>query len=266
MREDVTKSLADLNTITVDLGDGTSAVITEIGGQYINLAEISNTNLAQGVTPAVKGVGTAMEGVETTTETAVEGTVGHEETLTEETEKNVGLQLEQINAVREGYRLVVVSAQTFLVDAMAAKLQAAETRVGRFANNMQTAMEHIKKQVESATESVNALKSAVDSLKSKTITITTRFKTVGKPSFNASGGATVVDGVTKIGNAIFGEAGPEAVIGVPLDPNKNRLSTPLPLGGGSSGVTEIHVHTHLDGREVARNQVRYIPDRFNAQT
>ena len=44
------------------------------------------------------------------------------------------------------------------------------------------------------------------------------------------------------------------------------MSTPLLLGSGRSGVIEIHVHTHLDGREVARNQVRHIPDRFNVQT
>ena len=147
---------------------------------------------------------------------------------------------------------------------MAAKLQVAETRIGKFANNMQTAMEHIKRQVESATESVNALKSAIDSLKDKTVTVT--YKQKGRPSFNASGSATVVDS-PKIGNAIFGEAGRELLFGVPMDKGGIRVSSPIPVGSGrGSGVTEIHVHTHLDGKEVTRNQVRHIPDRFNAQT
>ena len=150
---------------------------------------------------------------------------------------------------------------------MAAKLQAAETRVGKFANNMQTAMEYIKRQVESATRSVNAFKSAIDSLKSKTITIKVNYKEEsGRPSFNASGGFSIVDGVTKVGNVIFGEAGPEALIGVSLDKD-GRLSNPAPvLGGGSNQPIVIHNRLEVDGREIARNQVKYIPDRFNVQT
>ena len=31
-----------------------------------------------------------------------------------------------------------------------------------------------------------------------------------RPSFNASGGFSIVDGVTKVSNAIFGKAGSEA--------------------------------------------------------
>ena len=148
---------------------------------------------------------------------------------------------------------LALTAKNELVINTGRHIQEAETRIGRFANNMQTAMEHIKRQVENATRSVNALKSAVDSLKSKTITIKVNYKESGRPSFNASGGFSVV-GVTKVDNAIFGEAGPEALIGIPLDKG-GRLSSPAPvLGGGSNQPISIHNHLEVDGREIARNQ------------
>jgi hypothetical protein len=79
-----------------------------------------------------------------------------------------------------------------------------------FASDFQKAKAKVWKDADTATKAVQALQKAIDALKDKTITITTKYKTVGSPACQhggifMQGGGTVVDHRQKIGGVTVGE-------------------------------------------------------------
>jgi hypothetical protein len=139
------------------------------------------------------------------------------------------------------------------------------SKVSQFGSAAQSAFSKVKSSADAATKSVKALQSAINALKSKTITITVNFK-VNKPSGLEHGGAFlasaqhgfsgIVDRPTTMGGVRMGEGfKPELVTVQPLTRGTGNHSGPTVSSGGFGGSSrpiEIHVHNEINGREIQR--------------
>lgn len=85
-------------------------------------------------------------------------------------------------------------------------LSTAQSRFAAFASAVRGSMSQLQSSVSSAIASVRQLQAQINALKSKTITITTRYVTVGRPGF-ARGGSFVTNSPTKVAGASVSEFG-----------------------------------------------------------
>jgi methyl-accepting chemotaxis protein len=130
---------------------------------------------------------------------------------------------------------------------MQSDLSSAASHAQSFASAVVSSFNRVGSAASSAASQVKSLASAINSLKDKTVTVTTRYVTTGKPGGAQHGGSFIVDSPTKIAGVNVGEHHkPELINVIPLtNPNVNsdrtidlgRLSnTPSPTGlqrGGS---------------------------------
>lgn len=84
--------------------------------------------------------------------------------------------------------------------------QSMGSRVASVSTSMSSSLSKASSAMVSATGKARQLASAINALKSKTITITTRYVTVGRPGF-ARGGSFVTNSPTKVGGASVSEFG-----------------------------------------------------------
>jgi hypothetical protein len=100
------------------------------------------------------------------------------------------------------------------------------------ASRIDGSMKSISSSVANAVKSVNSLKSAIDALKDKTVTITTVYRTVYQTTYAAKGfGPAIVNSPTHL---VVGEAGPEAVSVIPLNRNNPMSNTRGNTIGGTT--------------------------------
>jgi methyl-accepting chemotaxis protein len=97
-----------------------------------------------------------------------------------------------------------------------------------FASSFSSAMSTLISSANKAISSVRALQSAINSLKSKTITTTHVIKTVRQTVYAAAGGSTIIDNPTRIGNMMAAEFGQKELVTV--TPLQGPGRQPIGLG------------------------------------
>jgi hypothetical protein len=140
---------------------------------------------------------------------------------------------------------------------MKSSLSSAASSASSFASKCVSSFNKVGSSATSNASKVRNLASAISRLKSKTITITTKYVTTGRPGGLQHGGAFIADTPTTIGGTKIGEHyKPELVTVTPLT-NPNSLdktitvNTPGSRGGGSREVV-IPVTLMLDNKVLIR--------------
>ena len=140
---------------------------------------------------------------------------------------------------------------------MKSSLNSAASSAASFASKCVSSFNKVGSSATSNASKVRNLASAISRLKSKTITITTKYVTSGRPGGLQHGGAFIANNPTTIGGTKVGEHyKPELVTVTPLT-NPNNLdrtvtvNTPATRGGGSREVV-IPVTLMLDNKVLIR--------------
>jgi len=108
--------------------------------------------------------------------------------------------------------------------AVASAVSASVSSVGRLASATSSSMSRIVSSMNNASSAANRLRSAINSLQSRTITVTTRFRTVGRPAGGGGGVQRAAGGFSGVvmqpTRFMTGEGNrPELVQVTPLSPN-----------------------------------------------
>jgi exonuclease VII small subunit len=110
-----------------------------------------------------------------------------------------------------------------LADDFGSAMEEMISHVENFASAFVSSMGEVTSAAEDATQAVEDLQSAIDNLKDKTVTITTKFVTQGKPA-GQHGGSFIIDSPRTFGGVKVGEHHkPELLTVTPLT-NPNRIS------------------------------------------
>ena len=151
------------------------------------------------------------------------------------------------------------------------------SRVGDFSNKCKTAFNQVASSAKEATKSVDALQKSINALKDKTVTITTKYKTVGGPArfggarigYAREGDSWIQDRPTNIGGMNVSEGSkPELITVTPLSNPYDMSDKSINLGrlSGNGGTTaggtpvsitgDIYVTVKTANGEVLANQVK----------
>ena len=103
---------------------------------------------------------------------------------------------------------------------IASHMSSMTSRVSSFASSAAKNFSNVGSAARSAASDVNKLKSAIDSLKDKTVTITVRYRTVGSPGGAQHGGSFIIDKPDRVAGVRVAETFPELATITPLDPKE----------------------------------------------
>ena len=190
--------------------------VTAVAGQVAAIGSAITTGLQTAFTTTISQLGTFLGNM-------VIAWNGHIQAVSNAVNAVGG----QLNRLAQGYNLLAAVVQGFQKSgtqsmnafkaAATSMASSATASVQRLANNVANAMSRIVSSMNTAAKAAKNLQSSINSLKNKDITVTTHYKTVGKPGGGIKSTAHGTDEIVK-GPKLFltGEAGPEHVRVTPL--------------------------------------------------
>jgi hypothetical protein len=250
-------------TLSTTITTQVTAMNTSIGLFVTNLG----TQFA-GISVKITGAGVAFTTLSTTIKTqvtAMNTSIGLFVT-------NLGTQFTKAGTTIK----TLQSASSTLSTTVSSHMKSMSTHVTSFAGAVSTAMAKATNSMKAATTAANALKKSIDALKSKTITITTRYVTSGSPGGAMHGGQWMSGGFQHGGGFFHAQGGfsgmvnrpttfkggrmgegfrPELVTVTPLTRGTGNHTGPTVSGGsaiGGGGDQIINITVMLDGRVIQR--------------